>query len=146
MIPLEQTFKAFKFLVDQGKVRSVGISNFDVNRTAKALKASEIPVSVNQIEYHPYQNRQALLEFCMKNNVAVTAYSPLARGRVLNDPILRQIAERHRKTVAQVSLRWLVQKGAIVIPKAESLKHLKENMDVFDWKLSEEEIKQIDGI
>lgn len=146
LIPLESTFKAFKELVDQEKVRSVGISNFDVRFTAKALKASQIPISVNQVEYHPYLDREELLEFCKKNRIIITAYSPLARGRILNDSVLKEIAEKHQRTVSQVSLRWLLQKGTIVIPKASSLDHLKENMDIFDWKLSNEEVKQIDRI
>lgn len=145
-IPIEETLKAFKKLVDDKKVRSIGISNFTIKRMEEAIKKSRIPISVNQVEYHPYLNQEKLLEACKKNNVVLTAYCPLARGEILNDGLLKKMAERYNKTIPQVTLTWLLQKGAIVIPKASSESHIKEDMDIFDWKLSEEDMRKIDDI
>ena len=127
-VPLEETFRALKRLVNDKKVRSIGISNFNIGRVKEAKEKSEIPVSVNQVKYHPYLNQESLLEECRKNKIALTAYSPLARGKIANDKTLKDIAEKHNKTVSQISLRWLLQKNIIVIPKASSEKHLRENM------------------
>ena len=145
-IPIEETLKSLKKLVEDKKVRSIGISNFSVSLMKEAIKKSKIPISVNQVEYHPYLNQEALLESCKENNVVLTAYSPLARGHVLNDKLLKEIAKKYSKTISQLVLRWLVQKETIVIPKASSEIHIKENMDIFSWKISEEDMKKINSI
>ncbi|MAG52366.1 MAG: oxidoreductase [Nanoarchaeota archaeon] len=143
---LEETFRAFNELVEEGKVKSVGVSNFNSALTKEAQELSEVPVSVNQVEFHPYLNQKNLLKFCKKNNVVVTSYSPLARGKILQDNVLKNIADENNKTISQVALRWMLQKDMIVIPKASSEDHIKENMDVFDWKLSDENMEKIDDI
>lgn len=145
-IPIAETMKAMKELVDRGMVRSVGISNFDTGRTREAIEASEIPVNVNQVEFHPHLYQKELLEFCKKNGVILTAYCPLARGDVLSDRTITEIAGRCGKTPAQVSLKWLVQHGAVVIPKSSSVEHLRDNMGIFGWQLSEGDMRRIDSI
>ncbi len=145
-IPIAETMKAMKELADRGMVRSVGISNFDTGRTMEAIEASEIPVNVNQVEFHPHLYQKELLEFCKKNGVILTAYCPLARGDVLTDRTITEIAERCGKTPAQVSLKWLVQHGAVVIPKSSSAEHLRDNMGIFGWQLSEGDMRRIDSI
>jgi len=98
---------------------------------------------VNQIKYHPGEEKRDVLAWCTEHGVAVTAYSPLGKGGILTAPALEEAAALQGKTSAQVSLRWLVQQGIIVIPKAGSKAHLKENMDVFGWSLSIEEMERI---
>jgi len=144
--PLEETFRAFKKLVDIKKVRSIGISNFNIERVKEAVKKSSLPVSVNQVEYHPYLNQESLLKVCKENKIILTAYSPLARGEILDDPILIKIANEVDKKTNQVALRWLIQKGIIVIPKASSEEHIKENMEIFNFSLNEEQMEEINGI
>ncbi len=145
-IPLEETMDGMQYLVEEGLVRSIGVSNFDVGRMERAMAASESPLCNNQVEYHPYRHRWEIPEFCREHSIALTAYCPLAKGRVLKDPTLTRIGKRYGKSAAQVSLRWLLQKGAIIIPKASSIEHLQSNMAMDGWELSEEDTHQIDAI
>jgi len=145
-VPIEETMDALQSLVEEELVRSIGVSNFDVRRLQKAMDASDVPVCNNQVEYHPYRPRRDLAGFCREHHVTVCAYSPLARGRVLRDPTLVRLGRGHGKSPAQVSLRWLLQKGAIVIPKAASAEHLRENTDLDGWELSMAEMREIDAI
>jgi 2,5-diketo-D-gluconate reductase B len=108
------------------------------------MAASEIPICNDQVEYHPYRPRRQLPQFCTERHIALSAYSPLAKGRVFGDPTLMRIGRRYGKSPGQVSLRWLLQKGAIAIPKAGSLEHLRANCDLDGWELSEQELQEID--
>jgi 2,5-diketo-D-gluconate reductase B len=145
-IPIEQTMEGMQYLMQEGMVRSVGVSNFDVGRMQEAMAASDVPICNNQVEYHPYRPRREIPQFCREHGITLTAYCPLAKGRVLNEPVLTRIGRRHGKSAAQVSLRWLRQKGAIVIPKASSVEHLKANMDLDGWELSADQMQEIDDI
>jgi diketogulonate reductase-like aldo/keto reductase len=144
-VPLTETFKALKELVDQGKVRSVGVSNFDTELMKKSLDVSGAPVTVDQVRFHPFSYDKNLLDFCLGKGIVVTAYSPLGRGNILSNRIIQSIAKKVGKTPAQICLRWCLQKGTIVIPKAGSEEHLRENMDIFDWEINEEDMKRIDS-
>lgn len=132
-------------LKEKGKIRSVGISNATTGHLRELIK-QKVPISVNQVEYHPFLNQNRLLEFCKSHEIAVTAYSPIAQGTVTNEITLVEIGKKHDKTPPQVALRWLLQKGIIVIPKAFSRAHLLENMDVFDFSLTGDEMEQIESI
>jgi len=132
-------------LKEKGKVKSVGISNATIGHLRELLKQN-VPISNNQVEYHPFLNQNRLLNFCDSHNIAVTAYSPIAQGTVTNEIALVEIGKRHNKTPPQVSLRLLIQKGIIVIPKAFSKAHLKENMAIFDFSLTGEEMEEIESI
>lgn len=145
-LPMEPTFEALASLYEQGKVRSVGVSNFIASRLQTALDISAVPICTNQVEFHPLLYQARLLEFCNSHGVVVTAYSPLGRQKALEHPVVRQVAEQCGKTPAQVCLRWLLQKGLVVIPKASSETRLRENMDVFDWDLPPEVVQQIDEL
>jgi diketogulonate reductase-like aldo/keto reductase len=145
-IALVETLDAMNQLVDQGMTRSIGLSNYGVTLTQKAISVSRVPISNLQIEYHPFTKRAALEDFCRRHKITITAYSPLARGKVFDNATIRGIAEKHNKTAAQVSLRWLLQKGHIIIPKASSKQHLIENMQVFDWHIDTEDMESIDNI
>jgi diketogulonate reductase-like aldo/keto reductase len=106
----------------------------------------KLHVSVNQVEYHPFLNQEDLLSFCEKNSIAITAYCPLARGLVFKDPDIKNLAKKYNKSPGQISLRWLIQKDLIAIPKATSKEHLKENFDIFDFEISKEDMSKIDNI
>ncbi len=132
-------------LKEKGKIKSVGISNATIAHLREIIKQG-IQIAVNQVEFHPFLNQSKLLEFCTDHQLAVTAYSPIVQGAVANELTLIEIGKKHKKTPAQVSLRWLIQKGLIVIPKASSEAHLKENIEVFDFDLTREEMQQIEKI
>lgn len=145
-VPMPQTFDALQHLVERGKVRDIGVSNFQPHRMRQALKISPHPIANNQVELHPYLWQDELVGLCHENGVTVTAYAPLARTKILQDDTVRMIADKHDVTPGQVSLRWLLQKGCIVIPRSSSEEHLQENMDVFGWSLSRVDIQAIDDI
>lgn len=144
--PVDETLDAMGSLIDAGKVRDIGVSNFTVSHIAEAERVSRAPISVNQVEYHVYLNQENLLSECTARGIILTAYSPLARGQVIGDPVLTRISERHGKTASQVAIRWLIQKGITVIPKARSEAHLKENFDVFDFELTDKDMHEIDSM
>ena len=147
---MEETLAAFKRIYDAGKTKSVGVSNFSIDQVDRARAISQAPISVNQVEYHVRYNTEELLQHCTKYHIVLTAHCPLAKGTIGNEPILTTtastIAEKHGKTSAQVALRWLIQKGLIAIPKASSESHLRENLNLFDWELTPEEMQQIDSV
>jgi 2,5-diketo-D-gluconate reductase B len=145
-VPFEETFRALEELVADGKVKSVGVSNFTINHLKEALKVAKNQITVDQVEFHPYLYQKGLLEFCNKNGIVITAYSPLGRGGILRDEKIRKIADKYNKTSAQVCLRWCLQNGVVVIPKSGSEGHLKENLDIFDWNISKEDMKRIDSL
>lgn len=142
-VPLEETFRALGELAEEGKARSIGVSNFDIPRLEKAQSVSDAPVCVNQIKYNPGAQQPDVLAWCKQNGVAVTAYSPLAKANAPDNPALLDVAREHGRTPVQTTLRWLIQLGIIVIPKASSEEHLRENQDVFEWSLSAEEMERI---
>lgn len=145
--PLEQTLEAMLVLKDQGKAMNIGISNFPMNLTQKVVEELRIPIFTNQVEFHPFLDQLDLLDYSYDNDFLITAYSPLAQGKVLENDLLNEIAEEHGKTPAQVSLRWLIeQENVITIPKASSREHLQQNIDIFDFELSDEEFEKIDGL
>jgi 2,5-diketo-D-gluconate reductase B len=145
-IPLADTFRAFGRLLKDGKIRNMGVANFTIARLKRALDATDIPITMNQVEYHPYLNQERLLTFCNENNITLTAYCPIARGDVINDPIFQNLAKVHSKTATQVTLRWLLQKGIVAIPKSGNPDRQRENLEVFGWELSADEMTQINGI
>lgn len=140
-VPFEETFAAFKEIYDAGKVKSIGISNFSIEQVNKACDVSELPICTNQVEYHVRNTKEALRAHCETRNIPITAHRPLAVGNLTDDKELTEIGQRHGKTAAQVALRWLVQKGIITIPKSGSEPHLRENLDIFDWQLTDEEMQ-----
>lgn len=145
-IPMEETFRALGRLVKEGAVRDIGVANFTRINLRKALDASGTPIAINQVEFHPYLNQEALLQFCRSNSINITAYAPIAQARILEEPVLQHIGANYSKSPIQVGLRWLTQKGLAAIPKASSEAHLAANLDVFDWELTGDEMHQIDSI
>lgn len=142
-VPMAETFRALARLVDEGMTRNIGVSNFMVEHLTEALAVAEVPIVNNQIKFHPLHQPWDVVELCRENNISITAYSPLMHGDAPGNETLQQIAEEIGRTPAQVALRWLLQQDMIVIPKATSEAHLRENMDIFDWELSPEQDRRI---
>lgn len=142
----EETYRAIQRLYDEKLVRSIGVSNHQQHHLEKILAKANTKPMVNQIELHPQLTQEPLREFCAKNDIAVTSWSPLARGRLLEDPVLARIGEAHGKSIAQVVIRWHLQSDLIVIPKSVTPSRIMENAEVYDFELSNEEMKMIDGL
>lgn len=145
-VPMEETFRALKKLRDDGMVREIGVSNFMVEHLTEALEVAEVPIVNNQIKFHPGHQPWDVVELCRENDISVTAYSPLGHGELLDNPTLKSIAEDLDRTVPQVCLRWLLQQEMIVIPKASSEAHIRENMQLFDFHISPEQDEEIRGM
>ncbi len=142
-IPLAETMGALCRMKQAGFARHIGISNFTVPLIEEAVRLATEPLVTNQIEWHPYLDQSKIVAACRQHGLSVTAYSPIARGRAGNDAQLRLIGTHHRKTAGQVSLRFLIQEGAVVIPRTSNLERLKENMTVFDFELDPAEMNEI---
>ena len=139
------TIGALAALQDEGKIRQFGVSNFPAGHLRRALEHGA--VFADQVEYHPFLAQEALLALGRERDVLVTAYAPLAQGKVTRDPVIREIADAHDRTPGQVALRWLLdQPHVAAIPKASSAKHLAANLDVFDFELSADERSAIDDL
>ncbi|MFB6199105.1 MAG: aldo/keto reductase, partial [Halobacteriaceae archaeon] len=134
---------ALEQLYQDGKIRAVGVSKFTINHLEEAMDITDVPITVNQVEFHPLLYQAELLQFCKANNIALTAYAPIAKNNVADDPTIQAVAEKHGKAPAQISIRWVIQHGAIAIPRSSQEDHIKENMDVFDFELSDADMERI---
>jgi 2,5-diketo-D-gluconate reductase B len=144
-VPLEETLKALTALRDDGRIRNLGVSNFPAGLLKQALELA--PVFCDQVEYHPFLDQSRLLELARANDVLITAYSPLAHGKVPGDETLNRIGAAHDKTAGQVALRWLLDQDHVTpIPKASSHERRVENFEVFDFELSADERAEIDAL
>ncbi|PSQ19372.1 aldehyde oxidoreductase [Halobacteriales archaeon QS_8_69_26] len=143
-VPIEESIRAMNRLQSEGRVDHIGVSNFSVDQLRTAIGASETPILTNQVEYHPYRDRSDLLPVCIEEDVILTAYTPFADGRVHDEAVLREIGDRYGKTPAQVTLRWLLQQTSVAaVPKARSRTHQRENLDVFDFRLTGAEMERV---
>lgn len=144
-VPLKETLGAMAQLRGEGLIKHVGVSNFTLNWLKKAVDSTDVPLFCNQVEYHPYLSQEPVLNFCREEGMALVAYSPLARGQVVEDKRLVAIGEKYDKTPAQVALRWLIEQDNVVaIPKGSSEDHIAENLDVFDFELEDRHIEEIE--
>lgn len=137
------TWKALEKLQTQGRVKSIGVSNFHIHDLEMLKKVSDVVPAVNQVEFHPLFNQPELLSYCRENNIAVQAYAPLARGAYLHSQLLLEIGRKYQKTTAQIGLRWAVQQGISVIPKSVHKERIRENAEIFDFSLTREEMDAI---
>jgi diketogulonate reductase-like aldo/keto reductase len=142
-VPLKETISALCKMKREGLARHIGVSNFDPTLVADALKLATEPLVNNQIELHPYNNQVKTIAASRKAGLAITAYTPIARGRVAGDVLLSRIGKAHGKTAAQVCLRYLVQQSIVVIPKTSRAERLTENAEIFDFQLTPAEMKEI---
>lgn len=148
-VPLQKTWEAMEKLVKDGLTRSIGVSNYGVCQILDVLSYCKIKPAVNQFELHPFFTRKGLVNECLSNGIHVVAYGSLGSGEddsPLKEKVVVEIAKKHKKTEAQVLLKWAVQIGVLVIPKSNSLNRIKENIDLFSFKLTDDEVKSISAL
>jgi 2,5-diketo-D-gluconate reductase B len=145
-VPLSETLDALANVRKLGMARHIGVSNFTVALIDEAVAKCTAPLVCDQVEYHPYLDQTKVREACARHGMAVVAYSPIAKGRIRNDELLAGIGKAHGKSPAQICLRWLVQQGVAAIPRTSRLERLSENMEIFDFELSEAEMRRISGM
>jgi diketogulonate reductase-like aldo/keto reductase len=140
-----ESWRALEKLLKEGKCRAIGVSNYTIQHLKELLKNSSTVPAVNQVEFHAYLYQKELLEFCNSHKIQLEAYSPLTKGRKLNDPKLLKIAQKYSRTSAQILIRWVLQKGVVVIPKSSRKERIEENARVFDFEISDEDMKALDS-
>lgn len=143
-----ESWRALEEIYQSGRAKSIGVSNFTVRHLEELLAHSKVVPAVNQVEFHPflYDEQVEILKFCASRGIVVEAYSPLAHGKITDEVVLPPIAKRHGKTPAQIMLRWCVQHGTVPLPKATKPEHINQNIDIFDFELSESEMHQINSL
>ncbi|MCX4572001.1 MULTISPECIES: aldo/keto reductase [unclassified Streptomyces] len=141
-----ETWKALEEIYRSGRTKAIGVSNFQPHHLRRLLESSDVVPAVNQIEVHPYLTQDDVRAFGAEHDIATEAWSPIAQGKVLDDPTIRRIAERVGKSPAQVTLRWHIQRGDIVFPKSVTQKRIEENLDLFDFELGEGDIGEISAL
>lgn len=142
-IPIEESFEGMELLKEEDVVKNYGVSNFSI-KNLKKTKGFE--VAVDQVEFHPSLNQEKLKEYCDKEKIVITAYSPLAQGRDLDLLEVKELAEKYGVSTAQVVINWLVSKGIVAIPRSGNPKHIKDNFKALGWELEEEDVKVLDGL
>ncbi|MHA1820098.1 MAG: aldo/keto reductase, partial [Promethearchaeota archaeon] len=142
----KETWRALEKIYKDGRAKAIGVSNFMIRHLQEIIEDADINPAVNQVEFTPFLYRKKLMEFCHENGIQLEAYSPLARARRLDDPTLKEIAEKYSKTPAQVMLRWGLEHEVVVIPKSVNKKRIAENFDIFDFQLSEEDMSKLDNL
>lgn len=141
-----ETYRAIERLYDEKLIRVPGVSNHHEQHLEEVLKLAQTPPMVNQIELHPYLSQEPLRAFCKQQDIAVTAWSPLGRGALLEDETILKIGEKYRKSPAQIVLRWHIQNDILVIPKSVTSSRIEENAGIFHFELTAEEMKAINGL
>lgn len=142
----KESWRALETLYTAGRVKAIGVSNFQIHHLEDVMKDAVINPMVNQVELHPYLSQQPLRDFSKKQGIQIEAWSPLMQGQLLEQPVLKEIAAAYGKSVAQVILRWDLQHGIVTIPKSTKEQRIIENAALFDFQLSDEEMSRIDGL
>ncbi|ACX66038.1 aldo/keto reductase [Paenibacillus sp. Y412MC10] len=141
-----EAWKALETLYKQGRVKAIGVSNFQIHHLEKLMKETDIKPMVNQVEYHPRLTQKELQAYCQANDIQLEAWSPLMQGQLLDQEDLQIIAKKHHKSIAQIILRWDLQNGVVTIPKSTKEHRITENSDLFDFELSMEDMQRIDSL
>jgi len=145
-VPLSETMPALCKMKTMGLARHIGISNFTVALVEEAVQFASEPLVTNQIECHPYLDQSKVIAACRRHGISITAYSPIARGRVSNDETMKRIGRAHGKSATQVALRWLAQQNIVAIPRTSKIERLSENLGVFDFALTPAEMDEISAL
>ncbi len=140
------TWRAMEELQAEGKIKSIGVSNFFQEHLEALFETAKVIPAVNQIEFHPGYWQQELVSYCKKQNITLEAWSPLARGKVFENEVLEEIAKAHNKSVSQVCLRWIIQHEVIAIPKSTNPERIQENIELFDFELTSAQMEKIDHL
>ncbi|WP_317045592.1 MULTISPECIES: aldo/keto reductase [Arenibacter] len=142
----KDTWRALEYLYGQKRVRAIGVSNFMQHQLEDLLKTAKIVPMVNQMEFHPYLVQQELIDFCNKNTIQYEAWSPLMQGHIFELDIMKSLAEKYHKTIAQIVLRWSLQKGVVTIPKSSKKDRIEANADIFNFELALTDINKLDRL
>ncbi|KQL33170.1 glyoxal reductase [Bacillus sp. FJAT-25509] len=141
-----ESWKALETLYKDGKVKAIGMSNFQIHHLKEVMANAEIMPMINQVELHPMLSQVELREFLKENSIQVEAWAPLMQGQLFESETLSQIANKHNKSIAQVVLRWHLQNGIVIIPKSIKEHRIQENANIFDFELTEEDMSQINSL
>ncbi|KAI8446788.1 NADP-dependent oxidoreductase domain-containing protein [Phakopsora pachyrhizi] len=142
-----EAYRALAEGLKRGHSKSIGVSNFGVTHLVELEEAKVGPIpAINQVELHPWCQQKSIVEYCRSKGIVVQAYCPLVRGQFMDHPTLVEIAKRHKKSVAQVLIRWSLQHGFVPLPKSDSPNRIKENVEVFDFELDSQSMEQLDGL
>jgi methylglyoxal/glyoxal reductase len=141
-----ETWKALRKLYAEGLTRTIGVSNFHIHHLKDILADSDVVPAVNQVEYHPWLSQKPLLAFCQEKGIQLEAWSPQAQGKLLDHPVLVELAAKYGKSVSQIILRWDLQNGVVTIPKSVREERIAENADIFAFELSAADMATIDGL
>ena len=142
----KDAWRALEYLYKKGRVKAIGVSNFQVHHLENLMKDAEIKPMINQIEFHPRLTQEKVRAFCKQNDIQVEAWSPLMVGKLFDNEILKEIAQNHNKSIAQIILRWDIQNGVITIPKSTKVGRIIENSQIFDFELTNEEVEKINSL
>ncbi|GAB6022348.1 hypothetical protein CHUAL_006468 [Chamberlinius hualienensis] len=142
----EDTWRELEMLLDEGYVKAIGVSNFSIAHLEEMMDYCGVIPMVNQVEYHIFQNPYKLHMFCDENSIQLQGYCPLAKGTILNEPVVTSIADKMKKTPAQILIRWSIQNNVVTIPKSTKLARIEENSQVFDFSLCEEDMNILNGM
>jgi diketogulonate reductase-like aldo/keto reductase len=142
----DETWRAMIRVLQQGKARAIGVSNYRITELNELLDKSDVVPAVNQVEFHPFLYQEELLSFCKDNKIQLEAYSPLTRGKRLNHPHILEMAKKYDTTPSQILIRWSLQHDVIVIPKSIHEARIKENSQVFDFQLEPNDMKLLDSL
>lgn len=141
-----ETWRAFEQLYTEDKVKAIGVCNFKIGHLEELKKSAKIMPMVNQVEVHPQNIKEDMLSYCNENNIQLVAWSPIMRGKIFSNELMISLSEKYNKTIAQVVLKWHVQRNIIPIPKSSNEGRIKENLDIFDFEISVEDMKAINSL
>lgn len=141
-----ETWMALEELYEAGKIRVIGVSNFHEQHLRKLMETAKIKPQLNQLERHPYNTQMKLEEYCNELGIPLQAWSPLAKGEVFKDEILKELAQKYSVSISQIVMRWQIQSGWLAVVKASSPERMRENIDVYEFELSDEDMKIINGL
>lgn len=141
-----ETWRALEDLYNEGKIKAIGVCNFKIEHLEELKKTARITSMINQIEIHPGYTRKEIIEYCIKNNIQVVAWSPIMRGKLLDNDKMIYLSKKYNKSITQIILRWHIQNNIIPIPKSSNKIRMKENIDIFDFVIEPEDLKIIDSL
>lgn len=141
-----ETWRAFEYLYEIGKVKSIGVCNFKIGHLEELMKSAKIKPMVNQVEVHPLNSKNNMVDYCNEHNIQLVAWSPIMRGKIFSNKLIMSLSEKYKKTIVQIVLRWHIERGVVPIPKSSNEERIKENFDIFDFNLSSEDMNAINSL
>ncbi|MFP4345698.1 MAG: aldo/keto reductase [Anaerolineales bacterium] len=142
----KETWRALEKIYNEGRAKAIGVSNYTIRHIEDLLGSAEVAPAVNQVEFHPWLYQKDLLEYCREHEIQLEAYSPLTKGNRLDNPRVGEIAGEYGKSPAQILIRWALEHDVVVIPKSSDKQHIRDNADIFDFEISEEDMCRLDDL